>query len=339
MPDALLIPISVASEFDTRDVQRLLELYATPIRDRGLPLIYDAGHFARLVGYEEDLLYAITNAPERFYRTFSIKKKGGGKRKLNEPLPTLKEIQRWILANILEHVPVSRAARAYRRGYKLRGNASVHTRQKSVLKMDVRDFFGSIPFRGIQEIFYSFGYTEALSFFLANVCCLDGHLPQGAPTSASLSNIYMKPFDEAMLEFCRKNKLRFTRYADDITISGTFDPGLVKATITAMLNDLSLSIANEKTRVFRRGTRQIVTGLVVNERVGIPREVKRKFRQDVYYIRKFGLDGHMRHSNIMRSQYLEHIMGIGAYIINIEKNSKSLKADFEYLKLLRRTYA
>ena len=67
------------------------------------------------------------------------------------------------------------------------------------------------------------GYSESVAMMLTNLCCLEGSLPQGAPTSAALSNILMKDFDYKIGAFCKMYKIRFTRYADDMTFSGDFD--------------------------------------------------------------------------------------------------------------------
>lgn len=148
----------------------------------------------------------------------------------------------------------------------------------------------------------------------------------------------MREFDEFLLNFCRENGARFTRYADDITLSGAFDPGIARAAITKMLAQTGLKINDKKTRMFRRGGRQIVTGLIVNEKVSVPREKRRKFRQDVYYIRRFGLDAHLRYRNIQRTNYLQHLIGIGGFILHIMKNDEQLKSDLEFLKMLKATY-
>src|ERR1700737_3406876 len=91
--------------FDPEYADRCLA-YARPLVQRGLPIIYDQHHFARLVGYETRYLFAASNSPEKFYRTYRIPKVSGGTRTITEPLPSLKEIQRWILDNSLNTVPI-----------------------------------------------------------------------------------------------------------------------------------------------------------------------------------------------------------------------------------------
>lgn len=72
----------------------------------------------------------------------------------------------------------------------------------------------------VYQLFIESGYSESVAMMLTNLCCLEGSLPQGAPTSAALSNILMKDFDYKIGDFCKMFKIRFTRYADDMTFSG-----------------------------------------------------------------------------------------------------------------------
>lgn len=75
--------------------------YAYKLFSSHLPIIYDHKHFSLLVGFEHSFLYKITNQPRKFYRSFSIKKRNGTNRNIDEPLPALYEIQKWIYNNIL----------------------------------------------------------------------------------------------------------------------------------------------------------------------------------------------------------------------------------------------
>ena len=129
----------------------------------------------------------------------------------------------------------------------------------------------------IYRFFISLGYSRAISRFLASVCSKNGTLPQGAATSGYLSNIYMISFDETVFGFCRERSLRFTRYADDIAISGAdMNVEEVIQFICETLNSIDLRINYAKTRCLRQHTRQKVTGVVVNERLSPGRKVPSK---------------------------------------------------------------
>lgn len=279
--------------------ETIIRGYMRSFGDRNLPVIISSEHLSLLLGIKEVTLYSISNSANAFYRTFHVRKKNGGQRQISAPLPLLLDAQRWILSEILQKITVHPAAKAYKKGSSIKENARFHRAQDCVFKSDVENFFGSIPEFWVFKFFHGLGYTRSIARLLAGLCCKDGVLPQGAATSGYLSNIYMVQFDEAMFAHCRSNKLRYTRYADDIAISGTgIELEATKAVTKKLLKDQKLKINLRKTRVQRQNSRQKITGVVVNERLGPDRQFLRRIRQDLYYIEKFGVHGHTRHRGL-----------------------------------------
>jgi RNA-directed DNA polymerase len=181
--------------------------YAKPILEKGCPVIYDTKNLSLLVGYKESyILRVITYSTQKYYWTFYIPKNDGTKREITEPLPSLKEIQIWILRNILYSLPSHKFAKAYIPGKKIRENVKLHTNKKFVITFDIHDFFGSIKRESIERIFSEIGYSDMVSNLLSKLCTLNGTLPQGAPTSPYLSNLFMKDFDEHMRLYCDGEK-------------------------------------------------------------------------------------------------------------------------------------
>jgi len=305
--------------------------YAKKLFEGGFPVIYDQTHLCYLVGYDEEYLYAACNQPNCFYRTFYIEKKNGNFREINEPLPSLKEIQNWILKEILYLVKVSPYAKAYIKGKSVKDNARFHRKQKKVLSMDIKNFFPSITFRRVLHVFRNIGYRESVAVMLANLCCLNGCLPQGAPTSPMLSNIIASSLDYKIVNYIGKEKIRYTRYADDLTFSGDFKEGDLIKNVERIVNREGFKINERKTRIRHRNQRQEVTGIVVNEKMQISRKIRHKIRSDVYYIRKYGLDSHLEHMGINKANYLYHLMGIASYALFINPKDEKLK---EYVTFL-----
>ena len=144
-------------------------------------------------------LYAVSNHTEKHYNRLRIPKKGGGVRQIQAPDPLLKTIQRNILHHILEGLELSPCAAAYHRGASIRDNAARHTGKNVVLKLDIKDFFGTITFSMVQQrAFNSRYFPVPVGTLLTSLCCLRDTLPQGSPASAAISNLVMKPFDEYM---------------------------------------------------------------------------------------------------------------------------------------------
>ena len=117
-----------------------------------------------------------------------------------------------------------------------------------------------------------------------------GHLPQGAVTSPFLANRLLHDFDEVMSQHCRQVKVNYSRYADDITLSGNISDALKEKLISFIREGLylyGLQLNSKKIRVLRRNNRQEVTGVVVNEKLQAPRELRRILRQKMYYLNRF----------------------------------------------------
>ena len=307
--------------------------YAQLLFKQDLPIIYDQEHLALLVGYEYKFLLRISNSPEFFYRSFQVPKKSGGERTINEPLPSLKEIQRWILEEILNQYPVSGYAKAYIRNRSIKDNAHFHVNQKLVLTIDVKDFFPSLRIKKVNSFFLKIGYSSPVAFLLSNLCCLNGELPQGAPTSPALSNILMINVDKRISAFAKKKGIQYTRYADDMTFSGDFEPGMLIKFVRNVLRNMRLRINYEKLRVRRPGQRQEVTGVIVNEKIQAPKEIRKKLRQSVYYIEKYGLASHLDKTYNTRANHIYHLLGLANFILFLNPDDQEVQ---NYIEILRK---
>ncbi|POR16920.1 reverse transcriptase, partial [Flavobacterium columnare] len=207
--------------------------YSKVLISKNLPVIYNSYHLSGLVGYKHSYLTRAIISTDFFYRKFKIKKKNGTYREISEPLPSLKEIQHFILKEILYKQKVSKYCKSYIPKKKFREYLKYHTNEKQVLTLDIEDFFPSIKYEYIYSYFFKLGYARDVSYVLANLCSYatkaskgkktditKRFLPQGAPTSPYLSNLILSNFDDSVAKYCNENKLKYTRYADDMTFSG-----------------------------------------------------------------------------------------------------------------------
>jgi RNA-directed DNA polymerase len=289
----------------------MLELlsYSKALNTRKLPVIFDVRHLSYLTEYREEYILRAITKPENFYRTFSILKKNGARREIKEPLPGLKFIQYWILNNIIKTIPMNKFNNAYSTGKSIVSNAKYHTKQSLVLNVDIEKFFDNITFDMVYNFFYNFGYNNVVSNVLAKLCTLNGSIPQGSPTSPYLSSVLTFDIDNNLFEYCRVKNLRYSRYADDITISGDFHPGQVITDVKLMLQELSFNLNESKTRLSRKHQRQMVTGIIVNKKMSIKKEDLKDIRQIMYYINKYGIESHASKINLSKSNYIEHLLG------------------------------
>lgn len=323
-------------EYTEEEIDSYL-VYAKNLVEHGLPIIYDQNHVAMLVGYDIGYLLAASNAPVHFYRNFTIPKKSGGERSIDEPLPSLKEIQKWILRNLLERIKVSQYAKAYTKKHSIKENARFHRNQRKVLTLDIRNFFGSIRVLRVIEIYKHLGYSNAVAVMLGNLCCLNSSVPQGAPTSPYISNIIMKRADARIGGFCTNHRIRFTRYADDLSFSGDFNAGYIIKFVRKILKDEQLFLNEDKTRLMKQHKRQEVTGVVVNKKLQAPINLRRMLRQSVYYIRKYGLVSHLEKTRNYRANYVRHLLGISNFICFLNPDDKEADYYKDYLKRIAKS--
>lgn len=283
-------------------------------------------------------LYTLSNHAEQHYRSVWIPKKNGKKRRLLIPDPILSEVQRNILSEILLKIPVSEYAKAYKKGVGLRQMADAHRGKSTVMRLDIRDFFGNITFFMVyQQVFSSCRFPPAIGTLLTHLCCCRDVLPQGAPTSPAISNLVLKPFDDYMGQWCRARGIAYSRYCDDMVFSGEFQPKTVKNKARGFLASMGFSLNGEKSAVRAASQRQTVTGVVVNEKIQVPRDYRRKVHQEVYYCRRYGVDDHRKRMGqqgeaVEKERYLMSLAGKLNYILQINPKDRQARADLEVIK-------
>ncbi len=243
----------------------------------------DAGHtvaeLSRRLGMDEAALRAVGAT----YRRFEIPKRSGGTRTIHAPDGPLKELQRCVLYRLLARLPVHPAVTGFERRHSIVTNAAHHTGKAIVLQLDIKDFFGSMSATRVEAYFRGIGWNKEAARLLRSWCTYEGGLPQGAPTSPRLSNVVNYRLDARLAACAAKYGAAYTRYADDITFSFAVDDRLAMRTVLYLAGRIVEDEGYElhrkrKCHIRRRHQRQMVTGLVVNERPRLPRETRRWLR-------------------------------------------------------------
>ena len=309
--------------------------YMDSLNDRGLPIIFEAEHLALLVGLKPQVLYWAINVPTDFYRSFEMPKRSGGTRTIEAPLPSLLLAQRWISENILSSVRVHEAAHGYVSGRSHITHACNHISGQHCFKADLQDFFGSISFDHVENVFRRMGYLPLLASQMAGICCLHGRLPQGAATSPTLSNIIAWPLDRVLSELADDNNIIYTRYSDDLCFSG---PNIIlqfTEIVERTVESFGFRLNREKSMLMREGGRRIITGISLSSgSPKPPRSFRRKARQDVHRIVSKGV---MRASVSGRSfnpLFADSVLGKMNYWASVDPTSdfaKSSKSKIEEL--------
>lgn len=274
------------------------------------------------------LLYGLSNHTEEHYQKIQIPKRNGAWRTLYVPDSLLKYVQKQILHKVLTQLPVSYCASAYKKGCSLKENAAPHTGKSIVLKLDILDFFGNITYISVyQHAFPGELFPPPVRTLLAHLCCYRDFLPQGAPTSPYISNLVLFPFDRYMERWCKNQNITYTRYCDDLTFSGSFEPKAVIRKVSSFLLRMGFEINPKKMKICPQGQRQIITGIVVNEKTQVPKTYRRNLRQEIYYIEKFGLSEHLAHIHLdlTPEKYLEHLKGKLRYVLQINPQDREFQ--------------
>lgn len=238
---------------------------------------------------------SISKVVERFdineldftYKEINITKANGGERLISVPNDSLKEVQSKLLKALYKNYIgiVDSYSHAYIKGKSIWTNAAPHVNQEVVIKLDIKDFFGTITKEHLEKVFQYRIYNDVLLTNILRVCMYNGSLPQGAPTSPFLSNLVMSEVDKEIKKLSRYYKANYTRYSDDITLSLSKDwkgniRGLIKG-VQHILKKYGFEIhtENKKHKILRKHQHQQVCGITVNsEKPTITRQKRRLIR-------------------------------------------------------------
>jgi RNA-directed DNA polymerase len=265
------------------------------------------------------------------YVRYTIPKRGGGERVILAPKRELKRLQRKVLDDLLARVPVAPAAHGFVRGRSILSNARPHAERAAVLKLDLKDFFPSITAPRVRGLFIALGYPFSVAATLALLCTeyerepfeRDGtrfyvsvgprHLVQGAPTSPALANLAAWRLDRRLAGLAGKRGVTYTRYADDMTFSADDVEAIraVRVVAKRIIAEEHFAVHPAKTHLAERSTRQVVTGLVVNDGPAAPRALRRRLRATLHNASRTGLAAQNRDG---RASYAAYLRGQIAFV-------------------------
>lgn len=297
--------------YDEKFINRCCK-YAEKLIGKNLPVLFDEEHIHQVLRIEGISL-------KYDYHTFDLIS-DSKIRTIYAPSRRLKKRQRWILDNILNKIRVSNCVHGFELNRSIKTHAEPHASHGYVVCMDIKDFFPSITEEKVISLFKHIGYTTGASRELARLCCYDGVLPQGAPTSPKIANIICKRMDREIRKYAKENNIVYTRYADDLTFSSNDKMQGLIAEITEITNKYDFSINIGKTQIFSPGEPKFITGLVVqNGLVRVPKHFKRELKKEIHFCRKFGVLIHLQNSNASHYiNYREHLYGKAYYVNMIE---------------------
>jgi RNA-directed DNA polymerase len=287
------------------------------------------------------------------YEFWTIAKRDGTRRTISAPKPELKRIQRWLLKNLVDKLPVHGAAHGFLRARSIASNAKAHAGAELVVKIDVKDFFPTVTFRRVKGLFRSGGLPESV----ATLCALLAtepprelvqfrgktlyvaqgarSCPQGAPTSPAITNALCMRLDRRISGLARLLEFSYTRYADDLTFSwntpsvgpsgeplpphsrAAAPVGTLLRGVAQILEAEGFRMHRKKTAVRRAGSSQRVTGLVVNKAVSPEVPPARVPRETVRRLRA-AIHNREQGKPGKDGESLEQLQGMAAFIFMVD---------------------
>lgn len=273
---------------------------AHSVQDVATALGLDAGKFFYVIQHADDGSY---------YRRFKIPKKRGGERLISAPKRGLGLAQTRLAEILKQKYKAKPFVKGYVKGESFLTNAQYHERQKWILNIDIEDFYPSITFPRVRGLFLStyFGFNHRVATILARITTTPEGLPQGARTSPIIANLIATNLDKKLLIIAESNRLKYTRYADDITFSSSqrlipssliqsWEPNfgdrkvLLGRELTDAFRNSGFAINDKKTRVLMSYERQEVTGLIVNKSANVWRKDISRLRMILHSARIHGAD-------------------------------------------------
>ncbi len=297
----------------------------------GLPEITNGAELREVLGIRSSKqlgwLLLASDAEDGPYVSFTIPKRDGTERTICAPKKQLRWVQRQILDKVLAKIEPHDAAHGFREGRSTVTNATPHLGAQLLLKFDLTDFFPTIHYYRVVGLFARLGYSvgdarfrgnddaQSIAPILARLCCWtpdpqkwrNALVPQGAPTSPALSNLVCRRLDARLSGLATRNNGVYTRYADDLTFSfknKELNVGRFRWWVDQICHQEGFFVNQRKFRVIRGSQRQVVTGIVVNDELRIPRDERRRFRAILHNCRKLGVEsqgrGHPRFGDYLR---------------------------------------
>lgn len=266
------------------------------------------------LGINPDELIEISKNAETLYKPFPVKREGKKDRWIEAPDERLKCVQRSILDRLLINIPLNGAAHGFVPNRSILTHASQHRRKRWVVTLDIRSFFPSVDSERVREVAEELPIPEEDIEHFINLTVRNNHLPQGAPTSPTLGNLVLRNLDQQLCNLVRGTGWFYTRYADDLTFSGFKKPGKIMSLATRLIQDEGFSISDEKSRIRGKEHRQMVTGIVVNDKLALSRPKRDMVRSMKHRLAK----GEVPHHE------MNHVLGWINFANHVDRSNQTL---------------
>ena len=252
-----------------------------------------AHHIGVNVGHLYELIIELRSDEAGLYYSWNEPKKSGGTRPIDAPIDKLKMVQNRINERMLQRTRIHQAACGGVRGKRLSDNLKPHLRQQMVVGFDLKSFFPSISSKQVYCTFCSMGASPDVARILTRLTTFKDRIPEGAPTSPMIANLVAGYGSQSCLDrriegLCTKHRSHYTRWVDDITISGPMYLPRLQSTVERIIDQSNFSPNKDKTCFASKKESQVVTGHIVNVKPNIKKSERRKLRAILHRCRTQG---------------------------------------------------
>jgi hypothetical protein len=253
----------------------------TQSKNRG-PLfsVASKAELSSLLGVPLGELEHVASLIDRFYVRDERPKPNGGKRLLLKPQGRLIKIQAQIKRAILDRVPPLPFVHGGIRRRSIKTNAAPHVGREVVLALDIKDCFPSIGPQRVLRVFNELGIAGEAALILVRLTTFDFQLPQGTKTSPGLANLVLRSIDRRLHALAAQHCCSYTRYVDDLVLSGARRLVKLQGLVHRILSSEGFELKVKK-EIMLQSEPQLVTKLVVNQKVNVTRDRRDAIRREV----------------------------------------------------------
>ena len=237
----------------------------------------------------------------------------GKTREIDNPSRELKRLQRSIARRLFRRIPWPEYLQGAICGRSARSNAAMHAGAAKLLKIDIKNYFPSITHNQVFKVWRELGFSSNLASHLTKLTTYNGYLPQGAPTSPSLANLVLIPFETQLVEKTSTEAHQYSRLIDDIAISGQQAQHYMRDAV-GVVRRAGFQVKRSKTKIETKQSRQELTGFALNDgRPTISRSYRDEVRLRIHKLR------HIRGRE--RQQEIRSILGCINYVGSVNRSA------------------
>jgi hypothetical protein len=163
-------------------------------------------------------------------------------------------------------------------------NARLHVGKAAVLNFDIKQFFPSVKPSYVYKTFYEqLRFPADVAHWLTKLVVFKGQLPQGAPTSTVVANLVILPLCRRLELLASKHSSDYGQFVDDGTFSGPLYLKNLRSLIERIIRQEGFQASpkphKRKTRYYWE--EQVVNGVRVNKRIGVPQDKTRQIQEQI----------------------------------------------------------